>query len=97
MSEKICKQKTIPPKKILRCWWDKCQPSSYTPPDLMPLAGRNPKDGAKIKLHGGRAPPLRRRRRAALPPPPLYIHTAVLRQISINLEKDLTTRARRLR
>ena len=64
----------------------------------MPLAGRNPKDGAKIKLHGGRAPPLRRRRHdAATAPPPLYIHTAVLRQISINLEKDLTTRARRLR
>ena len=48
----------------------------------MPLAGRNPKDGAKIKLHGGRAPPLRRRRHdAATAPPPLYIHTAVLRQI----------------
>ncbi len=78
----------------------------------MPLAGRNPKDGAKIKLHGGRAPPLRRRRpyrhpcrRAAapLPLPPrmrrrryTYIR-AVLRQISINLEKDLTTRVRRLR
>ena len=45
-------------------------------------AGRNPKDGAKIKLHGGRAPTVALSRAAAI----------VLRQISINLEKDLTTR-----
>ena len=49
-------------------------------PQYMP--GRNPKDGAKIKLHGGRAPTVALSRAAAI----------VLRQISINLEKDLTTR-----